>query len=463
MLHNGDSFIMGPGTDMSIINPSGMFDSFAARAFAVTSNLGRALRAMKTDKLKALWVDAPCINQSNATERSQQVGLMRHIYENAGRVATWRDRFSSRFDGTRRKVGGTDVPDAVVQFLGLDRRDFRRANFCFEVVHCFHRIFSGPWFKRVWVLQEVASNKNVRVQLGDRFLSWRVLTHMHWYMRAIFIVPLTTVIDIADRLDVIDVKDMGSCWATVGGPKRRRLRLFKLVVETDDFLATDPRDKLYALLGISEEFAKSPVPGLLAPNYHLTPREVFINYTYWLITSSKNLNILSHIQWKSPGGLAATGAKLPSWVPDCAAPRNPVFSNGRSDLPHPRYPASKSVSVWSRLNRDGALVLKGFVRDDVQVLLPRDIVPAWNEEDGFYYNCEAPGRGASGRQPLLQAFWEFHIAARPFAELLRFDSGLDPNWVNRNWVTDGSRMAMHDAKSLWEDSPLIGCITIRLW
>lgn len=55
------------------------------RAFPITPNLHDALVALRQghSECRVLWIDALCIDQTNDTERSSQVALMRSIYSNA--------------------------------------------------------------------------------------------------------------------------------------------------------------------------------------------------------------------------------------------------------------------------------------------------------------------------------------------------------------------------------------------
>jgi hypothetical protein len=60
------------------------------RTFLVTRNLEKAprrLRSLKQDSV--FWIDAICINQTDIAERTQQVRLMRTIYEKAEEVFVW--------------------------------------------------------------------------------------------------------------------------------------------------------------------------------------------------------------------------------------------------------------------------------------------------------------------------------------------------------------------------------------
>lgn len=52
-------------------------------------NLEATLRALYVDDMPALWVYAPCINQSNVEEKNHQVQMMREIYRNAKTTFVW--------------------------------------------------------------------------------------------------------------------------------------------------------------------------------------------------------------------------------------------------------------------------------------------------------------------------------------------------------------------------------------
>jgi|SRR6266498_3420146 len=66
----------------------------------VTVNLYAALRQLRrSDSSRILWVDAPCIDQSNLDERSQQVYIMGDIYSHANEVLIW---LGEEHEGARR-------------------------------------------------------------------------------------------------------------------------------------------------------------------------------------------------------------------------------------------------------------------------------------------------------------------------------------------------------------------------
>lgn len=57
---------------------------------SVTQNLACALPYLRLkSKVRALWIDALCVNQLDLEERSKQVQRMAHIYRRALRVVIW--------------------------------------------------------------------------------------------------------------------------------------------------------------------------------------------------------------------------------------------------------------------------------------------------------------------------------------------------------------------------------------
>ena len=56
----------------------------------ITENLALALRRLRfKERVRYLWIDAVCINQNDATDKSRQVAMMGSIYKSARRVICW--------------------------------------------------------------------------------------------------------------------------------------------------------------------------------------------------------------------------------------------------------------------------------------------------------------------------------------------------------------------------------------
>lgn len=71
----------------------------------ITKNLYLALRRLQFPyESRILWADGVCINQSNADERSQQVRIMRHIYQCASQALVYLGEHGDNSESVRRLI-----------------------------------------------------------------------------------------------------------------------------------------------------------------------------------------------------------------------------------------------------------------------------------------------------------------------------------------------------------------------
>ena len=139
-------------------------------------NLGVALQDLRRkDEPRILWVDAICTNQNNVVERGEQVQMMRKIYRNAQRVVAW--------------VSEEDEADAAVMNLGglmtwlFKRKEATRERLiikagkvsAFAIQDAWKALatfIKRPWFRRVWIVQEMAISTHLLLQCGQRTMYW---------------------------------------------------------------------------------------------------------------------------------------------------------------------------------------------------------------------------------------------------------------------------------------------------
>ena len=78
----------------------------------VTVNLEQALRHLRNvEHDLILWVDAICINQSDASEKSHQVAFMGKIYRDCAQVRNWLGCDSSKCSITQSSFQPSDSAD----------------------------------------------------------------------------------------------------------------------------------------------------------------------------------------------------------------------------------------------------------------------------------------------------------------------------------------------------------------
>ncbi|KAF6824599.1 heterokaryon incompatibility protein [Colletotrichum musicola] len=197
---------------------------------SVTTSCAAALRRLRSSvSPRTLWIDFICINQSDVPERNHQLALMPRIYNGASRVVVYLGEGSE-----------SDSSDAVMLWLQDIHSPSEPANAPpipqSDTVRAF---LNRRWFTRVWVMQEVRLAKDVTVICGDKEVPWdafRMLRDIFNNKRREQPLPYTIQ-------SLVPQEYNRYSWRP-----SYLVRLFETLQNTRDFGATDPRDKLYAIL-----------------------------------------------------------------------------------------------------------------------------------------------------------------------------------------------------------------------
>lgn len=266
----------------------------------VTSTLYDALQRLRPayGPPKIIWADALCINQLDIEERSHQVSLMKSIYTLAEQVNIWLGPSTEDskwcFDHIKAIAASYDQgddPKAAVDTthdsmaIGKDGLlpfvdRWRRCNF--------------PYFRRTWVLQEVANAKSAWAQCGDDIVPWPVIIRLaDCIMRGKHATDLfrySLMPSVFTRLfPLVDGE-------TAQVTRSSNLKIIDVLVAVHDLDATDPRDKIFAVLQFGSETRDTEHLSLaVRPDYRKSVAEVFVDFTRWWIAEYKSLRILSAV------------------------------------------------------------------------------------------------------------------------------------------------------------------------
>jgi hypothetical protein len=144
------------------------------RSFRVRSSLWTFLHIARQQSLTDtwLWIDAVCIDQSCIPERNHQVGFMDKIYKEAEGVIGWLGPAADRSDwvlgalqsATRGKVNGTGRSN-VLSKVFLEQNSITALIF-------------RPYWRQIWIVQELMLNLRVLFFCGKRQVSWREMDHL---------------------------------------------------------------------------------------------------------------------------------------------------------------------------------------------------------------------------------------------------------------------------------------------
>ncbi|CAK7204108.1 hypothetical protein SEUCBS139899_006861 [Sporothrix eucalyptigena] len=343
--------------------PERYWISIDGQAFQIGPNLLCALQQFRLpDQARFLWVDAICINQDDLTERGSQVQFMDLIYQRAARVLVWLgvsyNNSNAAFDLLKR----IECIMSEEQKLLNNGEGFQKYAGKKDIVSrglpstddpawlALDGVFWRPWFLRVWVVQEVCVSRVATLYCGPDNFDFDVFCNIAHYMHVTILAPQTTVS--ADR--VLSLRNSRSQYQS-----NDRVNLTMQLISSRNCLATNPVDKVFALLNISREI---PGKGILRPDYHKSVEEVFSNVARLLL--EQNLDVLNFTCdriWRSE-------RSLPSWAPDwsCVPREFSLLFTPQG----PWFYAGKRVNNTSppaiRFSPDGQILfIKGCILDKV--------------------------------------------------------------------------------------------------
>ncbi|KAL8303409.1 hypothetical protein RB594_008411 [Gaeumannomyces avenae] len=238
----------------------------------ITANLHEALSYLRDRVLeRVIWIDAICINQENNDEKRQQVQSMAKIYANASRVIVWLGKAASdsdqAFEALRRAAGGRRAPPAIDE----------------PTQQAILTLLERPWFQRIWVLQEVAAARYVLIKCGFSAVDGytfcsglgksKLSYDTHPALRDL-IPPITYLIR-----DAVVRPQYETSLPETSLPSTFSLNIRPLGELVDMFHtreATNPLDKVYALLGMSSDDPRDPkTAGLYEADYTASWAKVF--------------------------------------------------------------------------------------------------------------------------------------------------------------------------------------------
>ncbi|MCJ1243107.1 hypothetical protein MMC30_000304 [Trapelia coarctata] len=280
---------------------------------SVTKSLFGALQALRfPDRGRFLWIDAICINQKDVDEKNVQVQLMASIYQSAFQVIIW---LGEEAEDT---VPAMDLLAKIATGGKVDNAgDLERLtrNLILAGVPPTHhdpwkslaRFLARPWFSRVWVVQEAVLSRAVIVTCGSHQIGWEDL---HIAAETIDKILCGAIVD-SGHLRIMSLQRYQQ------RREEKDLGLLRLLLVERSQLATDDRDKVFALLGLATDVGKKDHGGEgarihIAPDYRGDVKQVYTDLGRAIITGSESLSILT-----AAGLLSHPGVPhLPSWVPD---------------------------------------------------------------------------------------------------------------------------------------------------
>jgi hypothetical protein len=294
----------------------------------VTQNLGSELPAISShSKTGYLWIDQMCIDQANLVERAQQVTVMGDIYSQGLRVLvslglpnlSLRPMFTLvdlalEYELNQRSV--VDLQGALSDYMLSGGRNPRLLPPFWKAMVDLLR---HPWFTRAWVFQECVLSPTVVFVFGERLVSLDPIVRLALATSRLEtatipgIIPpgcVTTQPGFHQLYSIVQARS-DRAW---GKPQDFWQMLSSVAPYSH---CSDPRDRLFAFLGLLDDDTVEVKPDYRVPRY-----EIITDTAKRFIEGKQSLDIFSLTP--RVGQEESQREGVPSWAPDWSKPEETI-------------------------------------------------------------------------------------------------------------------------------------------
>ena len=371
----------------------------------ITTNLHIALQRLRSQaKAIAVWIDALCINQSDTIERLQQVSIMAQIYSSCEEVIMWLGLEIEEDTNPRAQ----ELAKTLITLFqrqrtgGLPRNNHNSGNYHVLLAHaiiyilasnkhihelpCFvedqgsmwkvspgfmpalralHSFMSLPYWSRAWIVQEIILPSSGWVVHGQEQIHWSVLAHA------------------VGNFDIHISDCCKDIFATIPLEERKLFAFFETKVKDIEYIrqrrstgtrlklewllphffsrrATDPRDKVYALLSLVDPAQAE----LIKPDYDKPAQDLYEELTIHFLNSNRDFNLLVGEGTRNP--------ELPSWIIDWGRVYDPdlwEWDRERQWM-YDHYSSGKGQEFYAELVQKSKLKVNAMLVDKIAEVGP---------------------------------------------------------------------------------------------
>ncbi|ETS76095.1 hypothetical protein PFICI_11482 [Pestalotiopsis fici W106-1] len=342
-----------------------------------------------------LWIDAVCINQSDGEEKFVQINMMHSIYRQATQVWVWLGCDPEHGD---EAISLLPKVSAVAREVMSQAWEFDQASPVDKGLPAFSspqwgavtKIINNNYFSRLWIVQEAALARHIRVLYGDGEIPWDVLDDAvrngpdlrHRLRDANGFKPLP----LPGGTEV--VFDIRKYTQSLANPQEVPFALMRLLVSTTrNHHCYDARDRVFGILG----FFSGQDLQRVGIGRDMDAWELYTKLTRFLLAnvnpSAMNWWYLLTLAWSSEKKRAG----LPSWCPDYHnlgdSPTHPqelllpLERHIASTTAKHHYDASRGKRVPPLPENPRAISVCGKIFDTVETLLPELVdVIKWKDQ-----------------------------------------------------------------------------------
>ncbi|KAI1370230.1 HET-domain-containing protein [Hypoxylon crocopeplum] len=410
----------------------------------VTDNLFSALRTIRSSSESIiLWVDALCINQEDAIEKRDQVHLMRRIYTQCTNCFVHLGKVNASETGApdHDPLGVAQAVWEAIRIVadptpyselpsGLATREAQaRAGKAFQFVQ------RGPWWTRIWTIQEGVAPPRHTLIWGPLTMPWEVFVKfsgnamdLKWPdnlgLDFFAFFPEGRALHLTASFTGLG---MAAAWANQTPNPLEMLWRFR------HRHSGDPRDKVYSILGLLHE-GEQPLPSVTSSDYELPAATLFKRVTIDLIRDDWGLCPLIGLR-----GEQKSVPDLPSWAIDWSLPeKNDITEFWAHDIFYYDFTADKGLPMLDKdalvsPDEDSVIHLNGVMFDRVLASSKPiktdkidEIMRMWDE-----LTVEAKSKGLK-HDPATETFRNIVFRNMMEGKFLEPDRGRE--WRERMWA-----------------------------
>ncbi|OJD32216.1 heterokaryon incompatibility protein [Diplodia corticola] len=270
---------------------------------------------------------------------------MRLVYSRASKVLIWVGNADDETESAMELISTWVLQIEAGKFKSVIRRLSFYAKMGATWMQRYEpvtQLLNRPWFHRAWTFQEACLATSAELMCGHMCLPWTHVTKLALALESTSLAQRILGFTADSILALAHVAAM-----TDESAQRAAPDLSSLLRLTRSRNATDPRDKVFALLGMLTE---STNPGI-QPDYSGSNAvaDVYTQCTRRVIAYEQDISILSN----SLGPMQASD--IPSWVPDWRIPRRTAtlryFEWPSKDLPY--YHINENCPFTQPMPQDG--------------------------------------------------------------------------------------------------------------
>jgi hypothetical protein len=387
----------------------------------ITFSLNKALQGLRhREKPIMLWADAICINQKDNTEKAQQIRLLPKIFQNAASTYAFLEggkgsdnairmlmqvRFKSACDeksklererADEEAEENVEIELADETDLGESTKSRKRTSsnrlICSKdwpedlprvPASWKHRsipdldaaiwssvgaLFRLPWFRRVWIIQEIVGAPHVKIVCGKWIIDW---SDLHLAME---------IIDREVQMSDNDSSHLRSSWEpflALAAQREWEARHYRwtLIMLLENFRyseSTLSRDRLFALLGLASDGNEAE----FEPDYDSPLEDIVLKFTHVFVRQGRGMQMLYR------AGLNHQSDRFPSWIPDWTVKRASSLHDSSEGGVSFAASGPQQCKIKCVLNTDELLV-DGYEVDEIESISKASNV---EEEWEKYFN-----------------------------------------------------------------------------